>query len=386
MGMGTLSLGDGAGQCIGICRLHDGEAVLPMLVGKDLDLVANQGAVHIEAVLRVAVQDNFFLAANRLRVCGGVFRQLLFPANQHIGHAVAFVRMLMVALDAADQFSGQLIACLAMLVAVGFLLAAGELRMLGITFGAVVVAGAFFQAAHQIAAFIPAGFAVLVAIAFRLAADKALRHGQAAVVVPVAGSFLLAADEDFFLRPAGIAMLVQRAGQLVSLLGIAAFIMNMRCRCIAGFIMPVLLDRGERTPEIAVVIIAGGIMDMDHVIGIAAGQHIVCAVAGGSVPVKLQCFCGTDRNPLRLRQNLRIAGIGMGMLRQRTSPLHGDGRKDQGIGRAEYHDGAENHHHLMPTLLKPMLSYVLLPIGKCIAFHRRSPPISMHRSRPKARL
>ncbi len=325
------------------------EAGVVILMRPHFDLAADQRAVFVKAARRVSVENGFLLAADRLR--GGV-RRFLFTADQRIDHVIAFVGMLVIAVDPADQFFGKLIAGRAVLMAFALLQPAGDLRVLRRAIGAVMVAFALFQAADEIAAFIPAGFGVPVAVAFLQAARKGFCHGQAAVVMPVAVRFLLTAGENLRLRPAGFGVLVQRTDQRAAPVGIAFFAVDVRAhRRIAGGRVAVLPDFGQRTPQTAFLIIAGGIVNMHDKIRIAARQRAFRIFAIGGVLVDFQRFRRAARLSHR-GDNLRIAIVAVRMLRDLAVRLHCDGGQNQRIGRAEHHHCAQNQQQPLPAAVK----------------------------------
>ena len=99
----------GAGQGFGIHRdFLRAEAFLPMLVPQNLELAADQAAVCVIAGMGMAVERDLPHPTNknRLRALRPAAGQLLLPG-------IAFVRMDVVALDAAGQLPGRLITAFA---------------------------------------------------------------------------------------------------------------------------------------------------------------------------------------------------------------------------------------------------------------------------------
>ena len=120
----------GAGQRPGVHRLrHRLKAGVGVLVLQDLGLSAYQIAVSVKAVGRVTVEDDLRFRADQHRL--SVFRRLRGQvAAQNLLPFIAGIGM--VAVGAAGQFPGRLIAALVMPVFLGFFPAAGKHGGLGV--------------------------------------------------------------------------------------------------------------------------------------------------------------------------------------------------------------------------------------------------------------
>ena len=334
-----------------------------MLMLQHFNLTADQSAAAIPAALLMTMKNRFPPAANQLR--GIRLRRLLFSADQHIDHAVAFIRMLMIAFAPANQFFGELIARFAVLVAAAFHQSAGDLRILHKTIGIVVMAVGLLRAAHQIAVFIPTVVSMPVAVTFLQATNKVFHHGQTAVFMLMAGGLFLIADKRFPVRPAGVCIHMLRTGQFAALPDIAFFTVSMRIyRRIAVGGMTMLSDHRERAQQLAVFIIAGGAMRMHDKIRIPTVQLSLCIFAACGMTVDIQRLRRTDHFSSH-GNDLRIAGITMRMHRDLTIGFHCDDRSRQRIGGAEHPLCAQKQHQPLPASVKAAVSYILLYFSTC---------------------
>ena len=122
----------GAGQRPGVHRLrHRFKAGVGVPMLQNLGLSAYQIAVSVKAVGRVTVEDDLRFRADQHRL--SIFRRLRGQvAAQNLLPFIAGIGMTMVAVDAAGQFPGRLIAALVMPVFLGFFQAAGKHGSLGV--------------------------------------------------------------------------------------------------------------------------------------------------------------------------------------------------------------------------------------------------------------
>ena len=191
----------------------------------------------------------------------------------------------------------------------------------------------------------------------------------------MAGAFLQATDQHGGLGIAGIRMDMLLAGQRSLLQGIAGIGMGMyffNCLLrldIAAVGMLVCFNLGKRTPQVSVFIVAGGIVTVNHKIGVSTGQIPVRVIAVSRVLMNLQRFRAAYRNRHLPRHYLGITGIGVGMLRDVALLLQGDGREDQRIGGTEYHHCRQAGHHLIPAFFSQMCFCIFLYVLQRIFRH-----------------
>ena len=162
-----------------------------------------------------------------------------------------------------------------------------------------------------------------------------------------------------------ITPLLRVAGVGVSMYGLWILFRNK----IAAVAVLVPLDLRKRAPQNAVFIIAGGIVMVDHKIGIPTYQISVGIIAAVGVLVNFQRLRTTYRNLFLHRCYLGITSLGMSMLWNVTLFFHGDGRKNQRVGGTEYHHAGKHSHHLMPAFLSLMSFRVFLCVPQNVTLH-----------------
>ena len=124
-----------------------------------------------------------------------------------------------------------------------------------------------------------------------------------------------------------------RADALAALLCVAGIRVAVYLRHrVTGIRVPVGFHLRKRTPEIALRVIAGGIVPVHH--------HIR--------------LYRTDRIPFLPGGHLGIAGIRMGVLRNLTLLFQCDGRQNEGVGRAEHHHRRQAGDSPVPERFPPM--------------------------------
>ena len=219
----------------------------------------------------------------------------------------------------------------------------------------------FGNAALDFTVFTHAAFTVLVTRRFLQTALDYRFFDHAGFVVLMAFAFLLATSQVPGLYIAILCMDMLHTGQLPLLEGVAigSVFMDSRLR-IAAVRMLVCFNLGKRTPQVSVFIVAGGIVTVNHKIGVSTGQIPVRVIAVSRVLMNLQRFRAAYRNRHLPRHYLGITGIGVGMLRDVTLLLQGDGREDQRIGGTEYHHCRQAGHHLIPAFFSQMCFCIFL--------------------------
>ena len=209
-------------------------------------------------------------------------------------------------------------------------------------------------------------FSVLMPLRAFQPADDLPVFVHAAFVVLMAGAFLQTTDKNGGLGIAGIRMDMLLAGQRSLLQGIAGIGMGMyffNCLLrldITAAGMLVCFNLGKRTPQVSVFIVAGGIVTVNHKIGVSTGQIPVRVIAAGGVLMNRQRLRAAHGSRLFHGCDLGIAGLGVGMLRDVALLLHGDGREDQRIGGTEYHHCRQAGHHLIPAFFSQMCFCIFL--------------------------
>ena len=226
-----------------------------------------------------------------------------------------------------------------------------------------------------------------MALGFLQTANQASRFVIAAIPVGMALAFGGHAHQgsSFTVTIFGMDMLGLRglrADQRAPLQGIAILRMDMyRLNLreeIAGFPMGVGADLGQRAPKGAVFVpaggmgttliyAAGGIMVVNHEVGIAAHRITASIIAPSGMPVDSQSIRGAHRSQLLHLGHLGVAFIGMGMLRKNALTFHRDGREDQRVGDTEHHHCRQAGYHLMPASFYPIRPCIFLSIHLHIA-------------------
>ena len=182
----------------------------------------------------------------------------------------------------------------------------------------------------------------------------------------MAGALFHIADQLGCFRIAGIRMHMLLAEQIPPLQGITTVRMGMygflgrfRLR-ITAVGMLVRLGLRKRTPKNAVFVIAGRVVMVNHIVRLAADQLSIRVITGIRMLVNPKSLRRADRHLLFNCRHLRIAGVGMGMLRKTAVLLHRDGRQDQRIGGTEHHHCRQTGRHSVPALPAPPLLRIFL--------------------------
>ena len=199
--------------------------------------------------------------------------------------------------------------------------------------------------------------------------------------VAVVGAFLQAAGKLPGLGPAAVRMDVLAADQGALHPGVAVFPVAV-AGGVAVFIMAVGLHFPQGAAQVPGAVIAVFLMGMYQEIRIAAGQIVILVIAPFCVLMDLG---GAGKGGLLPGCQLGIAFRAMGMLRDGAALFQGDGREDQGIGGAKYHQGAKGRDHFLPPLsISPLPEYFLQAQPRLLC-HSRSPPSSVFPGPPEAR-